>query len=85
MSRINVQIQYEPLDSDARQQIWENYFEKLISNHEHGGRQIEYAYTAKEFVQRDSDLEALQWNGREIRNGKTNGIQIETSMTDRRM
>ena len=70
MSRIHVQIGYDPLDDAARQQIWMNSFAKLESNTEHGGREMLVAVNAKEYVKDSKDLKKLKWNGREIRNGK---------------
>ena len=70
MSRIHVQLGYEPLDDSARQQIWKNSFEKLGANHKVTGRRINYSYQAKQFVSQSEKLKELQWNGREIRNGE---------------
>lgn len=69
MSRIHIQIGYDPLDDDSRKQIWMNNFKKL-GEHERNGRRIEYAYSAKEFVMHSTALKSLEWNGHEIRNGK---------------
>lgn len=70
MSRIHVQIGYDPLDEDSRRQIWDGYFKKLSKNHNNDGQEIRCSYDAKEFVRKSDDLRALRWNGREIRNGK---------------
>jgi len=75
MSRIHVQIGYDPLDEPARREIWSNHFQKLKENHEHGGREIRYDWDAKEYVQRSSEVRDLQWNGREIRNG---GLRLQS-------
>jgi hypothetical protein len=69
MSRIHVQIGYDPLDDDSRAKIWNNHFKKLARNHEEGGREIHYSIMAQEYVQNSTALRDLQWNGREIRNG----------------
>jgi ATP-dependent Clp protease ATP-binding subunit ClpA len=69
MSRIHVQIGYDPLDDTAREQIWENYFRKLELDHEQGGQEIRYEWAAKEFVKMSKEVRVLNWNGREIRNG----------------
>ncbi|KAJ5711737.1 ATPase AAA-type core [Penicillium malachiteum] len=76
MSRIHVQIGYDPLDEDSRQKIWDGYFQKLDSNHEDGGQKIEYSMSAKEYVEVKEDLRILEWNGREIRNGKQHSVSI---------
>lgn len=70
MSRIHIQIGYDPLDDESRKQIWMNSFKKLAANHKQGGREIQYSFTAKEFVTTSTKLRELKWNGREIRNGK---------------
>lgn len=70
MSRIHVQIGYDPLEDSSREKIWENHFKKLEENHKNEGQQIMYTYLAKEFVQMSPELKKLKWNGREIRNGE---------------
>lgn len=70
MSRIHVQIGYDPLDDAAREQIWDNYFNKLGLDYEQGGREIRYEWAAKEYVKHSKEVRLLEWNGREIRNGK---------------
>jgi hypothetical protein len=69
MSRIHVQIGYDPLDDNARNAIWENNFKKLKEDHEEGSREIRYEWDAKEYVKKSKEVRELQWNGREIRNG----------------
>ncbi|KAL4807016.1 P-loop containing nucleoside triphosphate hydrolase protein [Aspergillus unguis] len=68
MSRIHVQIGYDPLDEASRQQIWDNHFKKISRNHETHGLEIRVSYDVKEFVRKSQDLKVLKWNGREIRN-----------------
>lgn len=70
LSRIHVAIGYEPLDDAAREQIWSNLFRKLKEDHKHGGLDIHYEYGAKEYVRKSEEIKKLEWNGREIRNGK---------------
>lgn len=69
-SRIHLSLGYDKLNNDARAQIWGNLFRKLKEDHKHGGSKIGYDYDAKEYVAKSSEVKALQWNGREIRNGK---------------
>ncbi|KAJ5614475.1 ATPase AAA-type core [Penicillium herquei] len=76
MSRIHVQIGYDPLDEDSRQKIWDGYFQKLDSNHEDGGQKIEYSMSAKEYVEVKEDLRILEWNGREIRNAFQTAVAL---------
>jgi ATP-dependent Clp protease ATP-binding subunit ClpA len=70
MSRIHVSIGYNPLDDKAREQIWNALFKKLKEDHKNGGPEIDYEYDAKQYVQKSEDVKKLNWNGREIRNGK---------------
>ncbi|KAJ6031075.1 ATPase AAA-type core [Penicillium herquei] len=76
MSRIHVQIGYDPLDEESRQKIWDGYFQKLDSNHEDGGQKIEYSMSAKEYVEVKEDLRILEWNGREIRNAFQTAVAL---------
>jgi hypothetical protein len=71
MSRIHVQIGYDPLDDFGRREVWNNHFRKLQQNHEQGEREIRYEWDAKEYVQRSQEVRNLEWNGREIRNGES--------------
>jgi hypothetical protein len=70
MSRIHVQIGYDPLDDTAREQIWDNFFSQLEIAHEEGGREIKCDWAAKGYINESSEVKSLQWNGREIRNGQ---------------
>lgn len=70
MSRIHVSIGYDRLDESAREQIWDNLFQKLKDDHKKGGPRIEYDRHAKTYAKMDPELKNLQWNGREIRNGQ---------------
>ncbi|CEL11686.1 hypothetical protein ASPCAL14785 [Aspergillus calidoustus] len=76
MSRIHVQIGYDPLDEGSRQQIWDNHFKKLSRNREINGQEIRCSYDAKEFVRKSKDLQALKWNGREIRNAFQTAVAL---------
>ncbi|KAL9107257.1 MAG: hypothetical protein Q9227_007798 [Pyrenula ochraceoflavens] len=78
-SRIHVQIGYDPLDNDARAQIWNNSFEKLRSENDKkrtDERKIEYDYEAKLYVQKDPEVLELKWNGREIRNAFQTAVSL---------
>lgn len=68
MSRIHLSLHYQKLDHHAREQIWDNLFRKLNEDHEYGGPEIKYEYDAKQYV-KTLEVQALEWNGREIRNG----------------
>ena len=70
MSRIHLQIGYDPLDDAARREIWDNNFKKLEEEHGKDTQPITFDYSAKEYVRRAQEVRELEWNGREIRNGK---------------
>lgn len=76
VSRIHVQIGYDPLDEPARQQIWDNHFRKLARNHENGGLEMRYTYQAREYVRNSDKLGNLKWNGREIRNAFQTAVAL---------
>jgi hypothetical protein len=76
MSRIHVQLGYDPLDDSAREQIWNSFFEKLKNDYENGGIEINYDYDAKEYVKRSAEVTGLQWNGREIRNAFQTAVAL---------
>lgn len=70
MSRIHLSLGYDKLNDNARSEIWDNMFQKLKDDHKSGGPKIEYDYDAKNYVTKNEEVKALNWNGREIRNGK---------------
>ncbi|OJJ98703.1 hypothetical protein ASPACDRAFT_1244, partial [Aspergillus aculeatus ATCC 16872] len=76
MSRIHVQIGYDPLDDAARERIWENHFRKLEDNHRSGGPEILCSYAAQECVRVSQELKDLKWNGREIRNAFQTAVAL---------
>ena len=71
MSRIHIQIGYDPLSDEARHEIWDNNFRKLKDDREESEREIKYEWEAKEYVKKSEEVRKLNWNGREIRNGKS--------------
>jgi hypothetical protein len=83
LSRIHVSLGYEKLDDAAREQIWQNLFDKLGADHERGGPKIVYDYDAKCYA-KSKDVQSLEWNGREIRNGKfaRDTLRTNTPFTD---
>jgi hypothetical protein len=70
MSRIHLSLGYEKLDDNARKTIWDNLFRKLKDDHKRGAPQILYDISAKQYV-KTKEVQSLEWNGREIRNGKS--------------
>ncbi|KAF3045326.1 hypothetical protein E8E11_003333 [Didymella keratinophila] len=76
MSRIHLSLQYDELGPTARQQIWENLFQKLKDDYKSGGTEIRYEREAKAYVLRDKEVAALKWNGREIRNAFQTAVAL---------
>jgi len=70
MSRIHLSLSYKKLDDNARNHIWDNLFRKLKEDHELGGQKMTYEYDAKQYV-KTKEVKQLEWNGREIRNGRS--------------
>lgn len=66
-SRIHVSIYYKAFDSHMREKVWDNNFDKLMS--ERAG-DFEIAWNVESYVKHDPEVVGLNWNGREIRNGK---------------
>jgi hypothetical protein len=81
MSRIHVSLGYEKLGNDARAKIWDNLFKKLGDDHKRGGLEINYEYHAKSYV-KSKEVQDLQWNGREIRNGESQASYAQLIATD---
>jgi hypothetical protein len=70
-SRIHLSLGYDKLDDKARGQIWDNLFQKLTEDHRKKiGPEIQFGISTKQYV-KTKEVMALQWNGREIRNGKS--------------
>ena len=66
MSRIHVFIDYDNLGEKERQQIWKQFFNKLANER----KDIYVDGRAKRYVLEDPDMRNIEWNGREIRNGR---------------
>jgi ATP-dependent Clp protease ATP-binding subunit ClpA len=67
ISRIHVIIRYENLKTEDRERIWKQFFAKLNDER----KDIAIDSRAKRYVLQDSMMKEIQWNGREIRNGKS--------------
>jgi hypothetical protein len=65
-SRIHVQLYYGDLDADDRNKIYENLVAKLALDRE----DVKFEQGAMEYLQEDKAVQALGWNGRQIRNGE---------------
>ena len=79
MSRIHLSLGYEKLDDEARKKIWDNLFRKLNEDHQRGAPEIKYDYDAKNYV-KTKEVQSLEWNGREIRNGGSESPHVSYSL-----
>ncbi|RYC59099.1 hypothetical protein CHU98_g7106 [Xylaria longipes] len=66
ISRVHIQLYYPDFDDDQRRQIWQTFIDKLVKER---GDYMRLNIDAKDYI-RGSEMRALEWNGREIRNGK---------------
>lgn len=66
ISRIHLVLRYESLNLEARNKIWQGFFEKLERER---GRQLRVTKSAKRYIFEHKEMTAIPWNGREIRNG----------------
>jgi AAA+ superfamily predicted ATPase len=65
-SRIHLPIYYKNFTDEMRARVWENNFRKLMKER---GDHFEIDWDVTQFVKKDSEVLALKWNGRQIRNG----------------
>jgi hypothetical protein len=72
MSRIHIVIAYKQLDQDDRIQIWKQFFDKLRADKP----DFHVLSRARKYVLTDQEMVELQWNGRQIRNGKHPILQL---------
>ncbi|KAI1362157.1 P-loop containing nucleoside triphosphate hydrolase protein [Xylaria arbuscula] len=72
ISRVHVQMYYPDFDDEQRQQIWQTFVNKLAKER---GDYMRLNVNAKEYI-RGSDIQALKWNGREIRNAFQTAVSL---------
>ncbi|KAJ3576726.1 hypothetical protein NPX13_g3611 [Xylaria arbuscula] len=72
ISRVHVQMYYPDFDDEQRQQIWQTFVNKLAKER---GDYMRLNVNAKEYI-RGSDIRALKWNGREIRNAFQTAVSL---------
>ena len=66
MSRVHLVVKYETLNPAARNRIWEQFVDKLMEDQEN----FSVESRASDYVQEIFEDTEVEWNGREIRNGK---------------
>ncbi len=67
ISRIHVPIYYGEFQDEQRGKIWDRFFAKLEEDRETTMRILQ---STKDYIT-SQELQALKWNGREIRNGRS--------------
>jgi SpoVK/Ycf46/Vps4 family AAA+-type ATPase len=68
-SRVHIQLYYPNLDDHQRNEIWKIFINKLAKER---GDTIRLNIDAKDYI-RGKEIQALELNGREIRNSKLAG------------
>lgn len=66
LSRIDVPINFPPLNHESRVSLWSTFIRKLERERQN---KIRVEVDVKYYIKKDEDLLSLQWNGREIRSG----------------
>jgi hypothetical protein len=67
ISRVHVQLYYPEFTSEDREKVWKTFIDKL---HRERGQFVKLNVDAKAYI-RGSEMRAVEWNGREIRNGRS--------------
>lgn len=76
-SRIHISVHFPKLTEEDRKQIWYNFFAKLERER---GKTIRVPIEAKDYATRGRDVRLVEWNGREIRNGKGTSTHIPRNL-----
>lgn len=66
ISRIHVTLYYPPFNDEDRKSVWKIFFDKLKKDR---GNIMRIPIETKDYTN-GSEVRELEWNGREIRNGK---------------
>ncbi|KAK3683413.1 P-loop containing nucleoside triphosphate hydrolase protein [Podospora appendiculata] len=72
ISRIHVQLFYDEFTDSQRQEVWQTFIRKLARER---GDSIRLNIDAKEYI-RGSEMRAVKWNGREIRNAFQTAVAL---------
>lgn len=73
ISRIHTVIHYENFSNDEQDRIWTQFFKKLEKERR---KDMRIDRSAWKYVFENKDLRKIDWNGRQIRNGKLVGYDI---------
>jgi hypothetical protein len=66
MSHVNAQILYPQFDDEERTKLWGHFFQKLEGD---ADTNMTVTEEVKDYV-KSEEIQALEWNGREIQSGK---------------
>ncbi|CAJ2501364.1 Uu.00g042170.m01.CDS01 [Anthostomella pinea] len=72
ISRVHLQLYYPDFDDDQRRQVWQTFMDKLVKER---GDYMRLNVDAKDYI-RGSEMKALKWNGREIRNAFQTAVSL---------
>jgi AAA+ superfamily predicted ATPase len=72
-SRIHVALHYRILRDEDRLRVWANSFERL--ERESAGK-IYIPISARQYIFKSDEVQALRWNGREIRNALQTAVSL---------
>ncbi|KAJ4293629.1 hypothetical protein N0V90_008913 [Kalmusia sp. IMI 367209] len=72
LSRIHLIIEYEELNNPTRERIWKQFFSKLRKEQDN----FDVDPRLESYIERDEALDALKWNGREIRNAFQTAVAL---------
>lgn len=67
ISRIHTVIHYENFSNDEQDRIWKQFFNKLEKERR---KDMRIDRSAWKYIFENKDLRKIEWNGRQIRNGK---------------
>lgn len=67
ISRVHLKLYYPNFTPEQRKQVWQTFVDKLK---EERGDYIRLHISAEEHLE-SKEMQALDWNGREIRNGES--------------
>lgn len=68
ISRIHTVIHYENFSKSEQDRIWAQFFAKLEKERR---RDIRIHQSARDYISGNKNLQKIEWNGRQIRNGKS--------------
>lgn len=65
-SRIHISMWYPGFDNQTRVKVWKS----MIARLQRDRKDIRIPYDLNKYIEKDEDLQRVEWNVREIRNGE---------------